>query len=620
MIRLEPQHDKIPNDILARAENFGRATLTQGLYKDQMAIKAKGGFYLLEALQGAGIVRVKILEFIGNFLTHIRSGGLKLQPYFDNQTNQYYLTGIDGGGYRENLSELANRYTYPLQDDDRGTWVVNTTGPAVEWTSGENYGNCYWWDGEKDGQVLSWKGPPNGLSISGAYNIPGLSQIENTVGTTLYYTTFGVYIYRDGDYLAHGPQWFVDNEMATLVAGAMYIGSVLCCLTVTNKQPDGFWLQLWTTADDGKNWKLIKEVPVSSRLRMSAQISKDGMTFHYDGTVYKIIPDKSDFTSSFTAPATSKGRRTVVGQGGQEEGSYHYSGTTNIWPGLSPTDSLEYSSLTVDAKFDFTKTSSGGYQKSDQPVYRGNPATAVTVRQYGVFSNNEIWFIAEANGSYCTMDWSGVDRVENGFGIKKTQLCNSDYSITATANPQGVSGTFTQTYIPTLLSVSGPYDMAVGSVYGVSNAIGEIRWEITQGKIVSGVITELGNCGEATITVRDQCKRSAHFTGKLPNGHWIMCDTGKNVGANGYFYDYGSSPLIKRWVTQFFSYCSSFATYDDAYAWASGVFSASYAPLGWMGIESVGWSQACHDEVSQPMWVGVYYEAAYSFRCDNQGC
>lgn len=520
-------------------------------YLRHNAIKIDNYTIIVRAQQESAVVIITKDKV--KFLTHPRTGSLRLQPYFDNQGNQYYLTGIDGGGWREDLSELANRYTYPLQDDDKGTWGITPEEVLIEWAENENYGNCYWWDGQVDGQVLSWKGPPNGLSISGMYNIPGVSQQE-VGGTTPLYTTFGVYIYQDGEYLCHGPQWFEDDEMKTLVAGAMYINSVLCCLTITNKTP-GFYLQLWKTEDSGANWLLQKEAVVGTRLRLSAQISKDGKSFVYDGVLYKIADDLSGFEKVEEIDTSVSGTMEVIGPGGYGS-KYNYSGTKAIWSGMGVDGKLYHSLLDVSAKFGYSTSGGGGYQKSDQPVYRGNPATAIVVSQEGVYANGELYFKAEANGSYCSISWSGVDRVENGYGIKKLTQCNSNFSITATAQPQGVVGTLVRDVVVGDIAVSGPQG-SVGSgsggnpdspvsagQYTATNAVGRITWSNDKGTISSGGYAVFSGCGTATITASDDCGRTASLPVIIGSGSWVWQsrtqDSSSCSGHSGNLGEYAS--------------------------------------------------------------------------------
>lgn len=528
MVRLEPQHERIPDDVLTRAKELGDRVLATQDYKREIAIAGGGGFYYCEAIRWDEHVRVKIIDLTGNFLTHPRTGKLRLQPYFDNEMNEYYLTGIDGGGWRKDLSELANIYTYPLQDGDKGTWVATVFGTEIEWTDDENYGNCYW-IGE-DGATLSWKGPPNGFPIGGIYQIPGLTQ---SLGDGLSNTCFGVHIYEDGAYLCHGPQWFADNELKTLVVGAMYIDGRLFCQAVTNKTP-GIFLQLWTTQDTGTTWTLVQEV-TSTWPRTTAQISKDGKKFVYDSVLYTIADDLKSFASTTTIPAVAAGTRVVVGRGGYGS-PYTYAGQLNLWPGMDVSEGLKNSVLSVDAKFKYETAGSGGYQKSEQPVYRGNPATQVAVSQYGTFANSEIWFSATANGTYCTLDWSGVDRVENGFGVKRTTQCNSDFTVTATANPQGVSGLYVRTAQVLDMVVSGdqgqvnpvqtgnmPYRPVTASQYYVSNAIGDVTWYTTKGTITSNGYATFSGTDYALVYAVDSCGRESNrLEVAIGRGTWVL--------------------------------------------------------------------------------------------------
>lgn len=560
----------------------------------------------------------------GDFATHPRSGSVAKIPYYDNQMNLYTLTGIDGGGWRqdgETYEELATRWGFPLVNDDNGTFLVTADEQLeVAWAgkAAENYGNI-WWQGQGDNPpVLSWRGPPSvQFSLPGDLRIPGLSQVETTVSGREYYTTFGCYLYQGGAYLCHGPQWFADDELATLVVGACYATTAagkqwLVAICITRMAAGSFSLQVWRSCDVGKNWQILNEFPATGRARVPAFIAADGRAFVYDGVRYTIDTDVSVVTAGTLAtqgaiPAAISGSRTVSGPGGYGS-DYHYLGKRYCWPAMDADGRLVYATAVEDAVFTTTGDSSGTPATITAPVYRGSPATQVTISVIGTGTGGpctvggsgvNVILGAAVNGSYCQAVWSGVDCYKGLEAVKRVPDCNGAYSVSVTIQPQGLTATYTQSGALPDIVVSGPADMVLGSQYAAANTIGDVEWSVSKGQIDpdTGVITSMegAECGTATITVTDRCGRSGSLFVRCPEGQWI---TDPSSYACGQFFPgsagSGQIPKIignRRYYYQIVN--DYFSSYDQ------------FAPNGV--------SQTCFAMVQEyPVWDGTWYDNVVS--------
>lgn len=357
----------------------------------------------------------------GNFLTHPRSGKLKLQPYFDNQMNQYYLTGIDGGGWREDLSELANRYTYPLQDDDKGTWVVNAEDITCEWTVIENYGNC-WWVGS-DGTILSWKGPPNRhFYIDSTINIPGLSRQREVVSTgdtnTEFYTYFDYNVYQDGEVLCTAPY---------LVAGAFYMEDTLIVLCVANLRPNGFWLVPFKT-DLTVFTELGGKFALSNPLLIPAFISKDASSFVFERVTYKVNDDTTaiELVDPATASTGTQNEppRSNIEQSYWYDGTFKKSGIRQLW--VEPANDIT-ANYTINDK---TTTINKAAEKTvSVPIYRVVPDITLTINGPNTAS---VGFCYTPSYTVCSGSWSFSGGTIDNNGCITSVSCVSGASAVAT--------------------------------------------------------------------------------------------------------------------------------------------------------------------------------------------
>ncbi len=459
----------------------------------------------------------------GNFLCHPRSGKLNALPYFDNQLTEFFLTGVAGGGWRASNVEIENRYVYPLQDDDHGTFIIKVQDKSVSAsrTNAENYGNNWWWDGKKDGAILSWHGAPNiTFPVDHIFNIPGLSQIETIIGETPYYTCFDKYVYRGGSVIATAPE-------GSLVAGAFYKDAALYSVCVIRREI-GIWLQL--QKQKGKGWLQIGPDVQVSALSIAAFPRRDGSAFVYQTTVYNT--DKMEVLQVIQ-PLVS-GTRTVKGRGGYDEGYYQYEASQNLWAGMQE-NTVVTSRVTTQAKFDYKNANGSATTQKNVPIYRGEPASTVSVVLDSgpacVLPGTLVNFKIVANGVYCSVEWSGVDCVSGGSASKIVETCNSDFSVTATLQPQGISGTYSRTTVLLDLTLSGPQDsgdinnpgLTGVETYTATNAVGNVIWSGSNCTVdQSGHADFSGRCGTATITVTDDCGRTASLDVAVGAGMWMQ--------------------------------------------------------------------------------------------------
>jgi len=473
----------------------------------------------------------------GKFLSHPRSGSLKLLPYFDNEMNQYYLAAINGGGYGKNKDgwyELANRTPYPLQDNDRGTFLIDgddKSGCEVEWagSDSENYGNIWWIGQGENPPVVSWRGPPNILlTPSATLSIPGLTALETNFGDKPAYTCFGVDVYQSGSVLATCPSIAPpllggSVQVPNLVAGAAiaYNGQLLCAV-VSNYGDYSAGFKLTVAIYNGSAWRLLSGQFDCGKLRTPAFFSSDAKTLILDNKKYQISDDLQNVTCTGSADMTASGTRTIVGTGGYSS-EYHYNGNAKLWPGMTSSGGIGVTTLTATAAFTGSGSSGQTTTKKRVPVYTGNPATDVIVYPDGSKGPGKCQdgndylegFTAEANGAYCSMQWSGVQCFEGNRATRKIGTCNDSFSITVTLQPQGITGTYSRAVRVEEVALIGPLQPYVGAGYILQNAQGYVTWTISGGTMsAGGTITSLTDdmCMQRVVTGTDACGASASLT------------------------------------------------------------------------------------------------------------
>lgn len=509
----------------------------------------------------------------GDFIMHPRSGSLRKFSFYDSGMNSYTLTGVSRGGYTKvdgNYEELSAIDAYTLVDNDRGSFVVtiDDTDLEVDWADVEdNYGNVYWIGEGDTPPVLSWHGPPSiQFPLDKTYTIPGLTSSVSSSNTT-----FGVWIYQTGVRLCHGPQIDPDDEMLSLVVGASIAYDAdgieyLVAICISNKSNIKY-LQIYKSIDTGTTWELIQEF-VNRDCGTPAFISSNGRIFVYDKIKYLIAPDIKSVSKSEELSFADVFTRTVVGAGGYGS-DYFYSGKQYLYPALDATDSLKYATAITTAKFEHIGNGDTVYHSAVTPVYRGNPATSVSISIDNLASKPcevsgdgyILTFVAEANGNYCQAVWSGVHCYKDMTAVLKVGDCNSDFSVTVTLQPQGVSATLTRTQVDAGITIVGDDAIAVGNLYQANNAIGAVTWSISKGAIHpdTGVITSIegASCGEAVVTATDSCTRTGTKSVRCPDGVWVETDY---VGAYEYCNDYG---MPQYWYVTTGSTRKSYRVYWD---------------------------------------------------------
>jgi hypothetical protein len=453
----------------------------------------------------------------GDFLLHPRTGQVKQIPFFDNQGNELQITGVYGGGYRpatSGYSEIENRYVYPLQDNDKGTWLLDADGLSCEWSSSENYGNM-WWIGS-DGKVLSWHSIPNRhFLIDTIYNIPGLTEVENVLGdpgsTKQYFTCFKNNVYQDGEVLAT-----VDLDKH-LVAGACYQQGVLLVAAVDGS--NGYRLKL--LKQKGSGWEQIGDAFETSRLKTPAFFSKDGTTMTFDGAVYTISP--TIFTLKTASQFATSGTQTES----TNRMEFRKNGTMRgLWLENGTSEELVYSS---DVTYEITGTDSG-VTTTTVPLVTYGQATAVSIFLDGAVGDC-LHFVANANGPYCTLEWGGD---ANGEGnVCGKGICD-EYTVTATLQPHGVTATLyhAANSCTGTMYIEGP-GYGGGGTYFAHNANGTVTWTVSAGTITEGGSADFtGECGTVTITATDECGCIATFKTQLPDGDWCMGTSGPAINTD----------------------------------------------------------------------------------------
>jgi hypothetical protein len=487
----------------------------------------------------------------GNFLCHPRSGTLKQIPYFDNQMNEYSLTGINGGGWNEAGGEISNRTVYPLQDDDNGTYVINADDLTAEWTSSENYGNI-WWIGE-DGTTLSWHGNPNRhFPIDTIYNIPGLTEVENVIGeppnSKQFFTCFKNNVYQDGEILAT-----VLYEKH-LVAGACYQDSTLLVAVVDGTV--GYKLKLLKQQTDGDGWDQVGSTFPTARLKTPAFFSSDGKTMTFDGAEYNISP------TVFTLKTASAYKYSGTQTEGTDRRTFGKQGTiTGLWLENGISETLAYKS---DISTTTTGTGASTATKT-VPLVSAGSATYVTITGPETGRDGCLYFGFETDGPYCEAVWSGSVDKYGKYCPPLAQVCtpgSPGYSATITLSPKSLSDTYTvaSNYIsPSPVVVRGPDNAAVGQ-YSASGGIGTFTWSISCGTINAdtGYVSSTSGCAgcptSATvrITATDPCGNSSYIDSPIPGtGSWVtladMCSAnpGSVVGTPTGVWQYNGN---KRWM------------------------------------------------------------------------
>ncbi|HBR16547.1 MAG: hypothetical protein A3G39_06875 [Deltaproteobacteria bacterium RIFCSPLOWO2_12_FULL_43_16] len=127
---------------------------------------------------------------------------------------------------------------------------------------------------------------------------------------------------------------------------------------------------------------------------------------------------------------------------------------------------------------------------------------------------------------------------------------------------------------PATVTLSGPDAPTNGSQYTASGGTEPYAWSISKGSITqSGVVTVSGQCGTATITVKDSCGNQATKDVRLPGGAWVLVNV-------------ISYPYYCKWFGVRGSYPEGWWLYGSppSYYWSceviSGLYKTIYIPKG----------------------------------------
>ena len=499
----------------------------------------------------------------GTFLCHPRSGPLRPITYTSEVDNSVLLS-VYGAGFGQNGGSGDERRIYPLVDNDQYTFSIDSELLSSEWDSDEAYGNM-WWIGE-DGTTLSWHSTPNRhFKISSKTRIEGFSLAEGMNSTS-----FGFYIYQDGVKLCHGPQPIADDENGTLVIGACYFKGTLIAIVVTTIQGVGVSLQVWKSSDTGVKWTQIGGDLPCGKAYTPAFINTAGNIFAYEGNAYKISDSLDAVTKIESIPVTTIGTKVVDGRGGYGS-NYSYTGSTiNLWPEIDASDKLIYSAVKSSAKFTYSasSTSTNAPTTVTKPIYRGNPATSVSVNTTESGEGIGLHFIATITGgeSYCKATWSGVDSSSGLTATADLAPCGGD-TVTITLEPQGVVGSYTMPDPAGVITVTGDEQAVFNSGYTATNAVGTVTWSVSSGTIDSnGTITVVG-CGTATVTATDSCGRTGTKTIYYAAGYWIYTNPTCTSTACG-----GGATCVGFWKSDCSSYYLSLGNWIADHTYMGPVY------------------------------------------------
>lgn len=174
------------------------------------------------------------------------------------------------------------------------------------------------------------------------------------------------------------------------------------------------------------------------------------------------------------------------------------------------------------------------------------------------------------------------------------------------------------------LVISGPDAPADGNQYLVTGGCGSYIWSITKGSIdSSGIVTVSGQCGIATVTVRDACGDTATKIVRMPIGTWQestqnpkLTNPWDIVGVGTYYV----SPTLRV------SYVDS-SLRSIGGCWGSGA--CFNCPSWGVMYQSGGFFLSYQYEYTQPTWVNtcdgvgqdVYHYYTYSvqeWRCSDE--
>jgi len=124
-----------------------------------------------------------------------------------------------------------------------------------------------------------------------------------------------------------------------------------------------------------------------------------------------------------------------------------------------------------------------------------------------------------------------------------------------------------------MLTINGPTDPVNGAQYYASGGTAPYNWCISKGNITQdGVVNVNGQCGNATITVMDNCGEIATITVRMPHGVWVNTESSHSTSTCNPSNKYGPVDCITfgtsvvrlywSWFDGYWWYCSDFSTHN----------------------------------------------------------
>lgn len=215
MVKLEPQHENIPDDILVKAKRFGDESVISQEYRRHISYQGKGGIYLFEALTTDDICRVKILDLTAQFLFRNSNVDAENKRLYPNMTSLGYL----------------------------GSWSNSTYETDFDY-----YGNVDWKG--FDEKVLCWKGVnTRHFEVDTSKKIDRYMVFDEEIDGTppqTFYTPFGSNVYENAEialtiknggeviYGTEPPELTLPSSTEPKVLGCAYFENEIICIVGMN--------------------------------------------------------------------------------------------------------------------------------------------------------------------------------------------------------------------------------------------------------------------------------------------------------------------------------------------------------------------------------------------------
>lgn len=499
-IVLRPQHEKMPDEVLARAWNFGKQ-VSNSIRANKDQVISDIGLYLLRAKYHQYLTAVEIIDLNSSgVIFHPRSGVIENIPYtiYDANTGQpttQYTAGV-AGGWKNGNEVLTTKYVFPLVDDDNASFLIskesaNETGefPAPD----DKYGNLYWIGNTDDLDILSWRGTPTRhFRLPNNYDIPGFSSFETSIKgaieDTPEYTAFGYQLYYRGSTFAETPKYswpYNDTGVngSCLLLGAMRNNVSSDIYIVTQSDHYNAPSLIYVFSDNGRSY---------------SESEKQLYLTQHPGT--SVV-----FNTELSSPGFYLGLWKYGGVIDGWELIKEQSYTRNELPWFGNLDGTEFvcsngDKIDIDGKLILNVNTVGEYKESGDIVGSMSFSANYSGTQYSEFKDNILI------SSLVNLTFNASSSI---LSTPSVYLPNSGLFSVYTVSP------------PQPLILSGPEDYAVGA-YTATGGDGTYTW-----------FYPTDNCGMGTIAVVDSCGNSASMTVRMPVGNWVRhaeLDYGDGIG------------------------------------------------------------------------------------------